>query len=251
MTALPQIMGVHSASQSYAGLVLSMNPLGFWPLDEANGTTARDTSGNGFDGTYVSSPTLHDKQLRPPNQYGVSRATDFRTNDYVDLDTHIASFGNQAAFSVVVQFVMLGSNANFDMVVSLSDNTQATDLWVISIDAERALFWVADGGNKIFARTVGALTQDVPNILAVGADGSGNDAFVNGVAIPYVTGDSNTAGGTDQVANLDRMRIANVNRAGNENRNFWDGPIWNVACFDSRLSISQLNALYLASLYGT
>lgn len=250
MTALPQIAGVHSAAQSYAGLVLSMKPLGFWPLDEANGSVARDISGNGFDGTYVATPTLHGREARPPHQLGDARATDFNgTTQYVDLDAHVASFGNLAAFTMVAQFTWTGS-AGFDTVCGLADSSQVIDYWRFTVDAQRAVWTVADGGNIIYTRVTSTLTSGARNFLAAAADGSGNDARFNGAAIPYIAGNANTAAGTDQVADLDNMRIANRERSAG-NTDFWDGPVWNVAFFDSRLSTSQLNALYLASLYGT
>ena len=42
---------------AYADAVLSLSPVGYWPLDEAAGTVARDLDGTN-NGTYVGSPTL-------------------------------------------------------------------------------------------------------------------------------------------------------------------------------------------------
>src|SRR5262245_26520218 len=41
------------AGTSYAGVVLSDGPVGYWRLGELAGTTASDSSGNGRNGTYV------------------------------------------------------------------------------------------------------------------------------------------------------------------------------------------------------
>ena len=49
------LMGAES--QSYADAILSLAPVGCWPLGEASGTVARDLTGLN-NGTYVGSPTL-------------------------------------------------------------------------------------------------------------------------------------------------------------------------------------------------
>ena len=37
----------------YADKILGYSPIAYWPLWEADGSTAEDISGNGFDGAYV------------------------------------------------------------------------------------------------------------------------------------------------------------------------------------------------------
>lgn len=41
-------------TQPYADVVMADAPIGYWRLGEASGTTAADSSGNGYNGTYVS-----------------------------------------------------------------------------------------------------------------------------------------------------------------------------------------------------
>lgn len=43
---------------TYEDVILADNPLAFYMLDELAGTNAADSSGNGYDGTYVNTPTL-------------------------------------------------------------------------------------------------------------------------------------------------------------------------------------------------
>ena len=47
-------VGTDASSSKYAAAVLKDGPIGYWRLDETNGTVARDLSGNGYDGTYGS-----------------------------------------------------------------------------------------------------------------------------------------------------------------------------------------------------
>lgn len=46
------------ASDDYSAVVLAKGPVGYWRLGEAEGPTAADASGNGYDGTYVGNPTF-------------------------------------------------------------------------------------------------------------------------------------------------------------------------------------------------
>jgi hypothetical protein len=46
------------ASGLYESVVLAKQPVGYWRLGEQLGPTAVDTSGFGFDGTYIGNPTL-------------------------------------------------------------------------------------------------------------------------------------------------------------------------------------------------
>ena len=41
-------------SSLYSAVILGDNPLGYWRLGESSGSTAADSSGNGYNGTYVS-----------------------------------------------------------------------------------------------------------------------------------------------------------------------------------------------------
>ena len=50
--------GSNQAPASYQEAVLNLNPVGYWRLGESSGTVAADSSGNGYDLDYISSPTL-------------------------------------------------------------------------------------------------------------------------------------------------------------------------------------------------
>lgn len=52
--------GGGGSPSTFSDLILSMNPVGYWPLDETSGTTAVDHSGNGLNGTYENTFTLAD-----------------------------------------------------------------------------------------------------------------------------------------------------------------------------------------------
>jgi hypothetical protein len=51
---------VSGRNATYEGLVLGMGPVGYWPLQETNGTLAEDLGSGNNDGTYTNTPTLGD-----------------------------------------------------------------------------------------------------------------------------------------------------------------------------------------------
>lgn len=50
---------------SYSSVILADSPAGYYPLNEASGTTAHDQSGNGVNGTYSGSYTLGNAGILP------------------------------------------------------------------------------------------------------------------------------------------------------------------------------------------
>lgn len=46
------------ASDQYSGVVLTKGPVGYWRLGQAAGPSAFDASGNGYDGSYLGSPSF-------------------------------------------------------------------------------------------------------------------------------------------------------------------------------------------------
>jgi hypothetical protein len=46
------------ASDQYSSVVLAKGPVGYWRLGDAQGPTATDASGNGYDGTYLGNPNF-------------------------------------------------------------------------------------------------------------------------------------------------------------------------------------------------
>lgn len=67
----------------------NLAPVGYWPLNETSGSTVNDESGNGYDGTYVGSPTLADR-------------TGPDGGSYVQIDTDkYASIPDEDVFSTV------------------------------------------------------------------------------------------------------------------------------------------------------
>jgi hypothetical protein len=79
-----QITKIHAvrSDQTYAEKVLATSPIGFWRLNETSGTNAADSSGNGYDGTYVSATINNDT-----GPDGQPCPTFDSLNDEVNLDS--------------------------------------------------------------------------------------------------------------------------------------------------------------------
>jgi len=76
---------INTGRQTYEGVVLGMNPVGYWPLSETDGTNIEDLSANGNNGTTNGSPTMGAKPGAIDRVAGVSRYMNFGGNSHVDL----------------------------------------------------------------------------------------------------------------------------------------------------------------------
>lgn len=93
---------------TYEEVVASFSPIVEYKLDETSGTTAVDSSGNGYDAEYINSPT----QGNPSLIYGVegtSILTDYAGSRYVQL-SDVSGLPTDSDVSVVL-WVTLQSNS--------------------------------------------------------------------------------------------------------------------------------------------
>ena len=73
------------ASDQYSSVVLAKGPVGYWRLGEAEGPTAFDASGNGYDGTSMGNPTFGEPGAianDPDTAIGINGPTSM---DYVEI----------------------------------------------------------------------------------------------------------------------------------------------------------------------
>lgn len=110
---------------SYLSTVLADSPAGYWKLDDAAGTTAVDSSGNGHDGTYENTPTL-----------GV---------------TPLITTGNAVTFNGSTQDVAIPGNAAFNPLGAIS-----LEAWIKTGTAAVAVILAeqtgSGGGDKFLLR---------------------------------------------------------------------------------------------------
>jgi hypothetical protein len=91
----------------YKDTVLEDNPVGFWLLDEASGTTMTDYSTSAINGTYYNTPLLN----QAGNSGGILKSVSFTGADSENGYTNATSILNFA------------SSANWSMEIWFKDNT--------------------------------------------------------------------------------------------------------------------------------
>src|SRR5215469_8556155 len=107
---------ISSRADEYSNAVISLNPVGFWPLNETSGTTAFDVSGNGNNGTYQSGVTLGAAGVPNPPFVG------FATNSVA------SGFSGSAGDSSCVTLTNLPINAATVTITEWVYPTQSGDL---------------------------------------------------------------------------------------------------------------------------
>ena len=114
-----------SAPTTYQQVMLSLNPIGFWPLNESSGTTAYDLIG-GHNGTYTNNYALG--QTGPPNTFfgGATAAVFDGVSGHVDIPG--APFNITGAVTVVA-WVNVLSGPTFDGLFGHGDAS-----WRMTID---------------------------------------------------------------------------------------------------------------------
>lgn len=157
------------ALTNYQKLLLSDVPLGYWPLDEASGTTAQDRADNDAAGTYVGSPSLASRSLGAPlgsvadfdgsndqvtiaNEAGLGGAlADVTFEAWVIFDSvsgtrFIAEHGPHATDAPALYFAWVGGSSKF--VVGWRNGTTYRDhdlAWTPSTATPYHLVATADG----------------------------------------------------------------------------------------------------------
>lgn len=230
---------------SYASEVLADNPLGYWRLGEASGTTAADDSGNGNDGTYGGSPTLGATGLLPRADDS-DTAVDFDgVDDAVDTGLTVATGSDERTFEAWIQlndgddyypFVHQGlNNAGERFTLRLNR--------AVSADGTPNTLRVDVSGGYIVGSTV--ITDGDPHHVVAVLPAGGSD--VEDVLL-YVDGQLETI--TDSGSQSLNTQAGDGVQIGYENglARYADGVIDEVAVYDAALSASRISAHYTAGV---
>jgi len=116
ITSSPVMLTVLAPASSFQTNVLQLGPLGYWPLNEASGTSAIDFSGNGYHGTYVAPAALGTTGPNPP--YGGFDGADnvaplfaaATTNSYVSLPSFGVTSSNMSFAAWIYPISKDGTN---------------------------------------------------------------------------------------------------------------------------------------------
>lgn len=220
------------AKADYASEVLADSPTAYWRLDETEGTTAADSSGNGNSGTYTNSPSLGAMgalTLEAPNL-----AVDFDgSNDHVDLSFNL----NPANTSLTIE---LWSNADTISTTAgpvLIQQEGGSGRALLQIDKDSGEYATFLGGSGILSGVTAQIgqwthialvfdrTSGSSGTLQWYFDGQPRGSPVN------ITAESETGGWL-----IGRHKSSAVQH--------WDGRIDEVSIYDSALSSTRVLAHY-------
>jgi hypothetical protein len=182
---------------SYASVVLADTPLGFWKFNEPSGTSAADSSGNGYNGTYTGGFTLGHASIIPTT-----------------TDTAV-SLNGTTGYIAVSGFPQIASPFSFEAVfnaASLSGSRTVigrdTDAWTsgngafyfkMSSDDSKMKFSVQTGvGSEVSVISPTTFSTGTGYHMVGVYNGSNLHIYINGidkgstntsVAVPHQVGD--------------------------------------------------------------
>jgi hypothetical protein len=213
--------GILSRPTNNLGLV------GYWPLDDGAGTTARDASGNGNNGSLMNSPTWTTGE--------VGGALGFATasHQYVTLPKSLPITGNNSR-SIFV-WIKAPTSVSQQMIVAtgIQTNSEAFNL-VIGYGAAH-LVGVMGFFDDFYPTTGTAVDDGKWHLIGVTFDGVTTKIYVDGVLDNFHTETYGTVAGANYLG-------ANIAQLGFEN--YFNGTIDDVRIYNRTLSQVDITALY-------
>jgi len=215
---------------SYSSEVLADSPLGWWKLDEASGTTAADSSGNGRSLTLHGSVTPGAAVLRP----GGGTSFDFSGSAGSYLDIAFVAWMQTASFTWEA-WVNLDSVSSYRGLVSRDAASPRGPAWYLTSGKEN-LYQTTDH--------LGTATQSITTLyhLAVTYDNA------TGTVVFYVNGavDATLTGQSFNNTNSQPLVVGGSYGGTGAVTLLLDGKMCDVAAYGSALSAARIAAHYTA-----
>lgn len=224
---------------SHRDVVMSLSPVGYWRLGETSGTTAADSSGNGYNGTYTNGPTL--------NQVGGLTADENASASYDGSDDYV-SIGN----------VVNLKNISFSVSAWANLNTIAADSAIVSkysggiprpfqlyySNAQAAFGFQYDLNKTSWSWSTGLTISTGTWYHLVGVyDSSAQTVtlYVNGII-------QNVATSATTISSDGRPLW--IGATNDSNPKYFNGKIDDVALFTTALTSAQVTKLYRSGTIG-
>ena len=201
-------------------------PQAYYRFDEASGTTAADSSGNGQNAAYVGNPTLG---VSGAPVGGTDTAIQDASGQYVKLPSGFANFNGGLTFEVWADPTSVGSNQRF---FDLGNGSYSDNIVLARVSTTNNLIFTIYRGTSIVTSVTatGVIALNTWQDYAVTMDASGNVAiYVNGQIVAtgngplpnIVTRTSNfighsNFGDADYVGKLDEASIYNYALPGDQ-----------------------------------
>lgn len=198
---------VAGTSTALSAAILADTPTAYWKLDDTSGTSAVDSSGNGYTLTYSGSYTLADTAIVPTEdtktiKFGATgkaqATTKLGTSPPLTGDWSIEGiFATLDTASQPVRLLGMGGSgetevANYQFAVRISTSLQPQIFWEYSAGTDQTVS-AANGSTNV------TLQSGRPVHLAVVKDGTANTLtfYVNGVKMCAPSYSNEPSGGTD------------------------------------------------------
>lgn len=221
--------------------VLAKAPTGYWHLEETSGTTATDSSGSGFHGTYNGGYTLNQAGLLGVTQ----KAVDFPSSgsSFVDVGNH-AVLTPTGAFSFHCRVKPLRSFVNSVNYELFGNETFQSSGWLIRLESNHA---TTPTGGRVYVRfnRSGAFSDmgsghqpeiniNVASTIGFSYDGTNGRIYVNGVRVQ---------GPTAMTAAVAAATATYIGK-GRVGPQYFNGIIDEVSTFGTVLSDAEFTALH-------
>lgn len=224
---------------TYMQAVLADKPLGYWMLSETSGTSAADSSGYGYDGTYTNGPTLAEPALINAG-YSVLFAS--ASTQYVDIPVASGDSHFYTGALTLEGWVKTSTKANYQAIVDMDNNNIAGRLFQLRLtSAGVAQLVIIDSGATAHTLTGATdICDGAAHYVVATADGSGADIYLDGSATPdasvtwSITLNTNTSS---------HLHIA-TRVYGNQNP--MNGYLDQVAVYGDVLTTARITAHYAA-----
>jgi len=221
-------LGTRPANADYAGEVLSDNPIGYWRLGEAAGSTAFDASGNMLNGTYNGSLAM--------GQAGAVRfdsdtAVNFGSNGDVFVSPDMSL--NQLTNNFTIEAWVKGGNG---WVVSTRQMIGSNAGYGLAAKADSGEVRLTTFGVKDYVLSGQSLPSDEWTHVAVALDSS-NDAtfYIDGLFVETIEGLAPAA------ASPQPLTIARSTEKGQDGTfGYYNGYVDEVAVYGSVLSADRI-----------
>lgn len=210
--------------------------VGYWTMDEGNGSLTKDLSGNGNNGTLISSPTWVSGKL--------GNALNFSGANYVEASTSntLSISGNQITVSVWVKPTAGDYRAILSKGYSSSDGGYAIRMTRDS-EPTKAFFQVYNAAGTIgSAGTYSNIKNGVWSHLIGTYDGSQVCFYVNGV----LDGSCGSLTGNIKTNSLP-VRLGKLATSGGTTE-FYVGSIDDARVYNRAISASEIKQLYSAGV---
>ena len=230
---------------SYRDVVMSLNPVGYWRLGEATGTTAVDLGSGGNNGTYTNGPTLAQAGGLSADE---DKSVSFDgTSKYVESQNVTGISGNLT--SSISMWLKLNSTATAYCAAMLGNGGLALGGFGIYVNVNGAgSIGIEFFGNNGMRTSSGILSAGTwYHIVATKTSGAVNTStnlYVNGVSQSFSVTSSNTPNVANSYFNIGRYG------GGGSGGNYFDGVIDEVSLFNTALTSAQIASLYQAGTTG-